>query len=209
MVSSYPDDVETTDRMAWELRESFEWADLAFKHFEVLDRRTASQARRIIRRANFVILCGGHVPTENAFFHDINLRELLHGFRGVVMGLSAGSMNCAYRVYAPPELEGEAINPDYQRYMDGLGLTRINILPHFQTARYSHVDGQHLVRKLMTPDSYRQPIYCIPDGTYFVIEDGATYLCGEAYRLRYGHLNRICHENQCKRILPSGRMFSV
>jgi len=42
-----------------------------------------------------VILAGGHAPTQNAFFHKIKLKELLKIFDGIVIGISAGTMNCA------------------------------------------------------------------------------------------------------------------
>ncbi len=207
MVSSYPDDVTITDRMAWEIRECFERAHLAFSHFEVIDRRTQRYAPRIIRRSNFVILCAGHVPTETEFFHDIHLRELLEGYKGVVMGISAGSMNCAERVYAPPELPGEGRDADYPRYYEGLGLTDVNIMPHFQQMRRARIDGQRLVRDLMTPDSYDHPIYCIPDGSFFMVKNGVTTLHGEAFKYYKGHLRHINSNGEQRRLYPSGRLY--
>ena len=38
-------------------------------------------------------------------------------------------MNCAQIVYAQPELEGEAIDPKYERFLEGLNLTKFQILP--------------------------------------------------------------------------------
>lgn len=209
MVSSFPDDVEITDRMAWETRECFEDANLAFSHFEVIDRRTEKYVSRIIRDANFIILCGGHVPTENAFFKDIHLKELLQGWDGVIMGISAGSMNCATNVYGPPELKGESLDPEYEVYTDGLGLTEVNILPHFQQLRRARLDGKRLVRDIVAEHSKQHPVYCLPDGSYFMIQNSATYLCGEAYRMRDGHLKRICRNGERRRLYPSGRLFSI
>lgn len=209
MVSSFPDDVEITDRMAWELRECFEWADMKFDNYEVIDRRTAGLTTQIIRKANFVILCGGHVPTENQFFHEINLRNLLKDYNGVIMGISAGSMNCADIVYSPPELKGEALDPDYRQYLKGLGLTDVNIMPHFQNMRNERIDGYHLVRDLMAPHSFEKPIYCLSDGAYFHITSTETILCGEAYRLSRGVIRKVCHDGECKRLSPGGRIYKI
>ena len=41
------------------------------------------------------MLCGGHVPTQNHFFAQLGLPGLFHGYHGIVMGVSAGSMNAA------------------------------------------------------------------------------------------------------------------
>ncbi len=209
MVSSFPDDITITDRMAWEIRECFEKANLAFDHFEVIDRRTQKYAPRIIRNANFIILCGGHVPTENRFFQEIGLKDLLSHWDGVLMGVSAGSMNCALTVYASPENEGEATDPDYPKYLPGLGLTDVNILPHFQQLRTAKLDGKRLVHEIVAGDSFKSPVYCLPDGSFFLIKDGVTTLYGDAWRMSQGKLRRVCRNGERRRLYPSGRLFYV
>jgi len=204
MITSAPDDVEMTDRMAWELREMFDRAGMTFDHYEVLDRRTQRHAPRMMREANFVILCGGHVPTQNRFFQELNLRIKFIDFDGVVMSISAGSMNAASIVYSSPELEGESIDPEYQRYMRGLGLTNINILPHFQMLHDSMLDGKMLVDEIVKADSYGHPVYCLEDGSFFIIENGRTELRGNAFRMLDGELKRICRLNERRLLYPNG-----
>lgn len=201
VVSSYPDDTEITDRMAWEIRECFERADIPFGQYEVLDRRTKPYAARMIRQTNFIILCGGHVPTENRFFHELRLRHRLHAWDGVMMTISAGSMNCAEVVYSPPELPGEAINPRYRVYMHGLGLTDINIMPHFQNMRTCVLDGHRLVEDIIAFHSFRHPVYCLPDGSWILITPEGAELRGLAYRMYMGRLKRINTDNQVKRLI--------
>ena len=41
------------------------------------------------------MLCGGHVPTQNHFFAQLGLPGLFHNYHGIVLGVSAGSMNAA------------------------------------------------------------------------------------------------------------------
>ncbi len=118
-------------------------------------------------------------------------------------------MNCAETVYASPERDGESSDPNYQLYLQGLGLTDINILPHFQQLKRTRLDGKRLVRDIVAAHSFNGPIFCIPDGSFFMIKDGATLLCGEAYRMRDGHLKKICDNNQRRRIYPSGRIFKL
>ena len=197
MITSAPDDEEMTDRMAWEMREIFEHEGLPFDHYEVLDRRTQRYAARMIREANFIILCGGHVPTQNRFFRDINLSEKLKRYDGVIMSISAGSMNCADVVYASPELNGETTDVNYMRFMTGLGLTPINIMPHYQMAAGITLDGLPMWQILNT-DSFGRPIYCLPDGSYFKINRLHAYLYGEAYLIRYGVKLQICKNDESK-----------
>lgn len=209
VVSSYPDDIEITDRMAWEIRECFDRADMSFEHYEVLDRRTVKYASKMFKKANFVILCGGHVPTENDFFKQLDLKKRLSRFDGVLMGISAGSMNCAKRVYCPPELEGEAIDKTYLNHREGLGYTDINILPHFQNLRNERIDGMRLVKDIVLPDSFEHPVWCLPDGSFFLIEGDRVELHGKAYKARCGKIRLVCHDDEKKRLMPDGSLRKI
>ena len=143
-----------------------------------------------------VLLGGGHVPTQNAFFRRVGLRERLAGFPGILIGISAGTMNAAGRVYAQPELPGEAVDPRYVRWLPGLGLTGLNILPHYQMVRDHRLDGRRLYEDITYPDSVGHRFLAIPDGSYVLAEDGGATLYGEGYLLADGELRRICEENK-------------
>ena len=84
----------------------------------------------LVKAAGLIVLAGGHVPTQNAFLCQCGLKEAMKTFDGVVIGISAGSMNCAETVYAQPEEPGEAISKTYRRFLPGLGLTNTMLLPH-------------------------------------------------------------------------------
>ena len=213
MITSAPDDREMTDRMAWEMREIFERADLAFDHYEVLDRRTQRYVARMLREANFIILCGGHVPTQNRFFQELDLARRLQKFQGTMLTISAGSMNCADVVYSSPELDGESLDPQYLRYLPGLGLTSINIMPHLQVSRDAMLDGKRLIDDIIAHDSYGRPVYLLPDGSYFVITTNGgntrAELRGEAYLMRYGETTQICHDDERRLLLKGGKFRTL
>ena len=206
LITSAPDDTAMTDRMAWEMREIFDRAGLGFDHYEVLDRRTQPQAAAMLRRANFIILCGGHVPTQNRFFRDLRLRQRIARFEGTILSLSAGSMNCADTVYASPELEGESLDPQYQRYIQGLGLTSVNILPHFQTLHDTVLDGQALIDGIVAHDSHRAPVFCLDDGAFFLIRDGRHELRGHTCLMKDGKLKQICQDGERKLLCKNHRL---
>ncbi len=152
-----------------------------------------------------VILCGGHVPTENRYFSEIDLRRRLQGFRGTIVGVSAGSMNAADRVYSQPELEGEAADPDYQRYLTGLGLTDINVLPHFLDVRKTKVDGYQVERDLTVTDSKHGAILAITDGSYVYISNVGTpeeerLICGSAWLFKDGRKKRMCYRGFTRKL---------
>ncbi len=147
-------------------------------------------------RYNVIILSGGHVPTQNAFFHKIGLREKIRNFSGIVIGVSAGTMNCADTVYAHPELEGEAASPTYQRFLTGLGLTKRMVLPHYQAIKEDVIDGLRAFEDIAYPDSRGEEFYCLNDGSYILAENATETLYGEAYLIKDGILKRICSHNQ-------------
>jgi len=164
--------------------------------FDVWDDRREDLSARELHDYEVLILGGGHVPTQNAFFQRISLREKLAGFRGLVIGISAGTMNAARRVYAQPEEPGESVDPDYRRFLEGLGLTEINVLPHYQMVKDFTLDGKRLFEDITYADSWGETFWALPDGSYLLIEGGRTLLFGEAYRLSDGSMEKINEDGQ-------------
>ena len=117
-------------------------------------------------------------------------------FHGIVVAWSAGSMNCADTVYAGPELEGEAIDPLYERWITGLGLTDINIFPHFQSLKDDYLDGMRLIEDITYADSVGHEIVALNDGSYIMLEDGKTTLYGEAYMIKDRQQWKICNDGE-------------
>lgn len=193
-ICSDPDGWEDTDRYAVLTAQLLEKAGFAFTEYEVLDGRNAEDAPALIENAQFIILAGGHVPTQNAFFRQIGLAELLRGYDGVLMGISAGSMNSAGTVYAHPELEGEAVDPDYERFLPGLGLTDVNIIPHYNSIQGETLDSLDLFEDIAIPDSEGSLFFVLPDGTYILSENGVQTLYGEAYVIFDGEMRQISEE---------------
>ena len=190
-VASSPDDENFTDSVAEEMATAFRLAGLEFSQVTTLDRRSQDQAAELIADSDFIILSGGHVPTQNEFFLEIGLRELLADYPGVVMGISAGTMNCADRVYLQPEEEGESA-PDFVRFSEGLGITDINVLPHYQQVKDHMLDGLRLFEDITYADSMGEIFFALVDGSYLLIEDdGTVTLFGEAYCIQDGQIEQI------------------
>ena len=194
-ICSDPDACDRTDRFAEDMRIIFQNAGFRFHAYQVLDGRNAREAGKLVRDAQFIILAGGHVPTQNRFFAEIGLRGLLEGFEGIVLGISAGTMNSADVVYAQPEMEGEAMNPRYQRFLRGLGLTKTMILPHYQMIKDDTLDGLRLFRDIACPDSVGRRFYALVDGSFLLIDGDREELRGEAYLIADGKLSPFTAEN--------------
>ncbi|MCR5519320.1 MAG: Type 1 glutamine amidotransferase-like domain-containing protein, partial [Bacteroidales bacterium] len=196
LVSAAPDDLSFTDSVLKGMSDCIRNSGISPGKIVMLDRRNASKAAALVKKADWIVLCGGHVPTQNRFLHEIGLRKLLEGYDGVVMGCSAGSMNCADLVYSHPELPGEAVDPDYSRWLPGLGLTDINLVPHYHQVRNVVLDGKRLFEDVVFPDSWNHRFYSFPDGGYVMVKDGRSTLYGEAWEISGGRMRKVSEENK-------------
>ena len=188
LVASSPDEIEKTRRYAQEIVDVMEKHGLSLSGFDILDRNSARCTKELIDKADMIIAMGGHVPTQNSFFQEIDLKKHLQEFRGIWIGSSAGSMNSATLVYAQPELEGEVIDPAYQRFVPGLGLTEKMILPHYSSWKNEVVNGFRLLEDVTYPDSQGYTFYLMEDGSYVLgdTEEKKEEVIGNYYVLRDG-----------------------
>ena len=190
-----PMDHDGTCRFGADTVAAFALAGMAFSSYHVLDGTNAEDAALLIADSDFIILGGGHVPTQLSFFEDIGLRDLLADYPGVVMGISAGSMNMACTVYIQPEERGEA-SPFFRRFAPGLGLAEVSILPHCQKARHYMLDGKRLYEDITFADSMGHTFFALPDGSYFFQDDDGLLLCGKAYRIHNGILELLTMDGE-------------
>ena len=195
IICASPNDYERNDSVCACLREAFPMSGLSISYIEICDDRN-EQLIEQLSEMDVVLLAGGHVPTQNIFMKKIGLKEKLIGFNGLLIAWSAGSMNCASNVYAAPELEGEAIDTNFNRWISGLGLTETNIFPHYQSLKDDYLDGLRVMEDITYADSCTHEILAMNDGSYITIENGTEILYGEAYRIKDGNLEMICKNGE-------------
>lgn len=195
-ITSDPDNQNFTEEFSLAIRETLKITGIIFDEYNILDNRNYEHAKELVASSEFIILSGGHVPTQNKFFQKIKLRELMSDYEGVVLGISAGTMNSADIVYAQPELEGESIDSSYQRFLQGLNLTKRMILPHYQNTKNQILDGKRLFEDITYPDSDGQKFYALPDGSYLYSLNGLEKICGEAYLIQNGTCTKICSNGE-------------
>ena len=186
-VASSPEDHNMADFYAGDMAGAFLRAGIDVSDWKLLDGLNADRALELLAWSDFIILMGGHVPTQNEFFNRIGLKRLLTGYPGVVMGISAGTMNAAETVYAQPEADGES-KPSFRRFYPGLGLTEINICPHYQEVleRSMTVDGHPIYPDLTAADSMGHTFHIFPDGTYLYQDEKETAIYGECWQMKGG-----------------------
>lgn len=196
-VASSPADHARTSFFAADMAGAFERAGICPDSWQVLDDETAERALELVAWSDFIVLMGGHVPTQNEFFNRIGLKRLLNGYPGVVMGVSAGTMNAASEVYAQPEDPGEA-DASFRRFYPGLGLTKINVCPHYQEVveKNLHVDGFPIYPDLTFADSMGHEFYIFPDGTYIYQDETEYAIFGECWRIRDGVMEKLTEDGE-------------
>lgn len=194
-VASDGNNYEMTDMFFELTKQSFDMT-MPFKHYVVLDGRTKDRTIEMIENADFIFLSGGHVPTQNEFLKSINLRKIIKNTKAVILGESAGSMNCADIVYAQPELEGEALSQTYKRYFKGLGITKISILPHYGDERRQVLDELDIENYISLPDSKTRGFIAYPDESYILQLDNKAKLYGEGYLYLNGKKIKISDINK-------------
>ena len=195
MITAFPDDEPANRQMVGFFAEAIRDAGLPLECLDLWDHRTKDTSAEKLLSYQVIMLGGGHVPTQNHFFHQLSLAGKMRAFNGIVIGISAGTMNSAKRVYAQPELDGEAIDPGYRRWIPGLGLTQTNILPHYQMVKDNMIDGMRLFADITCVDSYGHRFLALTDGSYLLSIDGKETVWGESYEIRDGVIRQISSEN--------------
>ena len=172
-IAADPYAYEQNDEMCRVFAQSFANAHLPLTALIPCDARNAEEIGSLLPQSGFVMLCGGHVPTQNHFFAQLGLPGLFHNYHGIVLGVSA-------------------------RWMNGLGLTETRILPHYQFIRDHVLDGQKM-EDIALADSKKRHFLALPDGSYILCADGSEALYGRGWYFADGMMEEI---NEDEDVLP-------
>lgn len=175
-------------------KRAFEKSGFTVKSWDVFSFFQKNILKKLISNANLIILAGGHVPTQNKFFNDIRLKQCIKDYKGLVIGISAGSMNSATEVYAQPEKLGEVKSPNYDRFLEGLGIVDISVLPHYKDVQDERLDNQRIMEDVTLPDSYGRKFYAIEDGAFIVATENKIY--GNCYVIKDGKIKKVCNTGE-------------
>ena len=70
LVSAAPDDKGFTDSVKKGMSDCIHRSGIRTASVTMLERSNAGKAGELVKQADWIILCGGHVPTQNRFIHD-------------------------------------------------------------------------------------------------------------------------------------------
>ncbi|MFI3307185.1 MAG: Type 1 glutamine amidotransferase-like domain-containing protein [Mycoplasmatota bacterium] len=182
MVCGDPKEYDFNDLKFDILRKSLLLSGLEFDNYYLIDYRT-DDVESIIKNGSLIYLDGGHPQTQMSYFEEINLREIFKLTNTTIVGNSAGSMNLANVVYCAPE---DITQINDERFYSGLGLTDINIEPHFINDESCFSNEEKTLRTILYDDSKKVDIICVTDGSFILqIGDDISYF-GDIYTIKDG-----------------------
>ena len=75
-IAADPENRADTCRFGADTAAAFSAAGMPFQSYHILDSCNAQDAQALIGQSDLILLSGGHVPTQNAFFREIGLKSI-------------------------------------------------------------------------------------------------------------------------------------
>lgn len=183
-VCSNPDDYETTEMYASLITKSLSLSGIKFDMGDIIDSRNWLFSKSLITNADLVVLMGGDTLTQMQFFNDIELSDKLKKCKGIILGISAGSVNMAKNAYCSKDKYNETT------YYKGLSLTSLNIEPHFDT------NDKKRIKEVLIEDSKKQPFVALDDDSFIIVKGNTGKIFGNAYYFKDGDYKKIHNLNE-------------
>lgn len=190
-VANDPNNVLKNEEKIKNIIDSFSLAGIEFNEKILLEARNKKDAKNIILGADIVILSGGKILCQNKFFRSIRLKNILKRFNGIVIGISAGTMNLCKTVYNFPE---EKSDIKERKWVKGLGFYDKIIIPHFdgETNTYQiECEEVDVVNDFILPASHKKEFLAIPNGSYIIIDNKNVSFFGDMFTIKNGVTKKI------------------
>lgn len=139
--------------------------------------KDTSNFKNIINSADLLVLPGGNPINQIEIINKINLKNIINKAK-VVIGVSAGAIN----------LSEEAIYyNDYSEKIemyDGIGLTDINVYPHFDITNKDFVEEVKMVSRLKS-------LIALPNNSFIKIDDKQNEFIGDSFKIDKENIIKI------------------
>lgn len=181
-IASSFDKYEDTDKYVNIINNWFTSIGIEFKEIGVIDNRISKEESiNLINNTDIVLLMGGDTLKQIKSIKEYNLIESLNNREGITIGISAGSINMAKHVVLAKD---ESDNIPATVCYEGIGLTNVNIEPHFDFINIEHN------RDIFEASSHGK-IVCLPNSSFIRIEDNKEEYYGSYYVIEDGNLEQL------------------
>lgn len=177
------DDYEKNDLYYNNLIKHFKNIDITFNKVYLIDNRVAKDlAKDYILKSNIIFLMGGDAKKQIDSVKEYDLFEILKSKEGIILGVSAGSMNQSSRVVYKNDYNNYVIE-DYE----GLGYIDINIYPHLD---FNNID---YLKEVFEVSNYTKTV-ALPNDSFIRIENNNIDFVGEYYTIQNSKITMPGHE---------------
>ena len=177
------DDYEKNDLYYNNLIKHFKNIDITFNKAYLIDNRVDKDlAKDYILKSNIIFLMGGDTKKQIDSVKEYDLFEILKSKEGIILGVSAGSINQSSRVVYKNDYNNYVIE-DYE----GLGYIDINIYPHLD---FNNID---YLKEVFEVSNYTKTV-ALPNNSFIRIENNNIDFVGEYYTIQNSKITMPGHE---------------
>jgi len=177
------DDYEKNDLYYNNLIKHFKNIDITFNKAYLIDNRVDKDlAKDYILKSNIIFLMGGDAKKQIDSVKEYDLFEILKSKEGIILGVSAGSMNQSSRVVYKNDYNNYVIE-DYE----WLGYIDINIYPHLD---FNNID---YLKEVFEVSNYTKTV-ALPNDSFIRIENNNIDFVGEYYTIQNSKITMPGHE---------------
>lgn len=187
-VANDPEDTVENDEKGKMFFRSLEMSDMKFEEGVILDSRSKTASRDILLHSELIILSGGKILKQNAFFREIGMREILAECEGVIVGISAGTMNLCETVFNFPE---EVADINDIKWIEGLGFYDKIIVPHFDCRRHRYLlecEDFDITNDYILPFSKTKDLLGLGNDSFVVIDGDKKKIVGDYVVIHNGKI---------------------
>ncbi len=175
-IASSFDNYERNDIKHKELVKLFNDINIKFNSIYLIDNRIDSnKSKELIKKSDIIFLMGGDPKKEMDSIIEYDLVKDIKTKEGIIIGVSAGSMNQITNVIYKDEIDNNILI----KYK-GLGFFNTNIYPHVD------INNKEYLQEIFEVSKYGK-ILCLPNSSFIRIENNKADIIGEHYYIEYSN----------------------
>jgi dipeptidase E len=178
VASEFENIYEKTDWYCNYFLKMFSDCGITFNSVNVIDGRISKEtAQDMVRNVDVLWLAGGDTPTQFAYLESYGLIPCIREQKGVIIGMSAGSINMTKTAVCTLTCEHNELE-----IYEALGLVEFSVEPHF--------DKDNITEELLML-SEKYPLYGICDDGAIICAENNTLYIGDVFLIDNGQVTRV------------------
>jgi dipeptidase E len=178
VASEFENIYEKTDWYCNHFLKMFSDCGIIFESVNVVDGRMSKEtAQDMVINADVLWLAGGDTPTQFAYLESYGLIPCIKEHKGVIIGMSAGSINMTKTAVCTLTCEHNEL-----KIYEALGLVEFSVEPHF--------DKDNITKELLIL-SEKYPLYGICDDSAIVCTEDKILYIGDVFLINKGQVTPV------------------